>query len=147
MVTVETGLRRSEVARIHPDDVVGRPGDYRLHVVGKGQHERAVPITDDLTVRILSHRGYLFARPDGKPISARHLGRLISGALPGDWTTHTLRHRFATEAYRATNDLRAVQELLGHTSPVTTSIYTQVSSDAMRTAAAAARIPTQAVAP
>nr|WP_324684669.1 tyrosine-type recombinase/integrase [Mycobacterium sp. 94-17] len=71
-------------------------------------------------------------------MTPRHLGKLITRALPGPWTTHTLRHRFATMAYQASSDLRAVQELLGHTSPVTTAIYTKVADEAMRRAAIAA---------
>ncbi|MCF6386529.1 tyrosine-type recombinase/integrase [Mycobacterium sp. MBM] len=139
-VMVETGMRRREVVRIHPDDVAGRAGDYRLHVVGKGDHERWVPIGDDLADRILAHRGYLFAGRGSKPVTARHLGKQIAAALPGVWTAHTLRHRFATAAYQATSDLRAVQELLGHSSPDTTAIYTQIGGDAMRRAAQAAAL-------
>ncbi|REE74387.1 integrase/recombinase XerD [Rhodococcus wratislaviensis] len=141
-IAVETGLRRAEIAQAKPGDVEGRPGDYALHVVGKGGHERTVPISDDLAGAILECRTvHLF--PDvlgGGHLTPRHLGKLISRALPGDWTTHTLRHRFATMAYQAGGDLRAVQELMGHTSPVTTAIYTKVADDSMRSAASAARI-------
>lgn len=140
LIATETGLRRGEVARIHPRDVVGRAGHYRLHVVGKGGHEREVPISDELARQILAHRGHLFSGPDDQPITPEHLGKLCAAALPDGWTIHTLRHRFATEAYRATSDLRAVQELLGHTSPVTTAIYTKVADGAMRRAATAATL-------
>lgn len=139
-ITVETGLRRAEVAHVHPRDVEGRAGDFRLHIVGKGNHERTVPISDSLADRILGHTGYLFAGWNGQPITPRHLGKLITRALPGEWTTHTLRHRFATVAYQTTGDLRVVQDLLGHTSPVTTAIYTKVADQAMRRAALAAVI-------
>jgi len=54
--------------------------------------------------------------------------------LPGAWTGNTLRHRFATAAYGGTRDLRAVQELLGHTNPTTTARYTQASDAALRDA-------------
>jgi site-specific recombinase XerD len=40
---------------------------------------------------------------------------------------HSLRHRFASELYRVTLDLRLTQEMLGHSSPATTSIYTAFS--------------------
>lgn len=139
-VAVETGCRRAEVARVHHRDVEGRPGDYQLHVIGKGGHERTIPISDDLAGAILERSGYLFAGRAGDPITPRHLGKQIARALPDAWTLHTLRHRFATVAYQATSDLRAVQELLGHTSPVTTAIYTRVSDDSMRRAAAAAAL-------
>ena len=49
-------------------------------------------------------------------LSAGRVGELVSELLPDGWTTHTLRHRFASAAYRADRDIRAVQELLGHVS-------------------------------
>lgn len=51
---------------------------------------------------------------------------------------HTLRHRFASRAYRGTRNLRAVQTLLGHASIATTERYTQVNDDEIRAAAACA---------
>ncbi|OBK04066.1 recombinase XerD [Mycolicibacterium fortuitum] len=47
---------------------------------------------------------------------------------------HTLRHRFATRAYRATRNLRAVQMLLGHASVATTQRYLAVDDDEIRAA-------------
>ncbi|WP_190242394.1 MULTISPECIES: tyrosine-type recombinase/integrase [Rhodococcus] len=141
-IAVETGLRRAEIAQLRTSDVEGRPGEYALHVVGKGRHERVVPLADDLAEGILAVRTvHVFPNPlGGGAMTPQHLGKLITSALPGNWTTHTLRHRFATMAYQADRDLRAVQELLGHTSPVTTAVYTKVADDAMRTAARAAAL-------
>jgi site-specific recombinase XerD len=51
---------------------------------------------------------------------------VLSKLLPGKATAHTLRHRFASEAYASCLDLRAVQELLGHADPKTTARYTAV---------------------
>lgn len=143
-VAVETGLRRTEIARLKPTDVEGGPGNHAVHVVGKGGHERTVPITDELAGLLLSvTTPWVFPGPSGGPITPPHLGKLIAGALPGPWTTHTLRHRFATMAYQASSDLRAVQELLGHTSPVTTAIYTKPADQSMRRAAMAAAVQHQ----
>ncbi len=89
---------------------------------------------------LASDTEYVFQTYGGGPMTADRLGRLITEALPGEWTTHTLRHRFATLAYQADRDIRAVQELLGHASPVTTSIYTKIPDNAMRTAASAAHL-------
>lgn len=140
-IAVETGMRRAEIAKLRPADVSGRPGSQWLHVTGKGGHQRAVPITDELAAAIRDIPSeYVFQVYDGGPMTPGHLGKLIARALPGEWTTHTLRHRFASRAYEAERDLRAVQELLGHTSPVTTAIYTKVSDHSMRRAAMAARI-------
>jgi integrase len=63
---------------------------------------------------------------------------LIADALPGDWTAHTLRHRFASRAYRGSRNLRAVQRLLGHESVLSTERYTAVDDDEIRAAAASA---------
>jgi site-specific recombinase XerD len=49
--------------------------------------------------------------------------------LPDHWTMHTLRHRFASRAYRGTPNLGAVQVLLGHASIATTQRYTAVDDE------------------
>lgn len=59
---------------------------------------------------------------------------LITAALGHEATTHTLRHRAATVAYRGTRDLRAVQELLGHSRPETTAGYVAIEDEAIRAA-------------
>ena len=76
----------------------------------------------------------------GGHLAPATVGIMVARELPGDWTCHTLRHRFASVAYRQDRDIRAVQELLGHTSVTTTQIYTAVPDGAKRRAAAAAYI-------
>lgn len=142
-IAVETGLRRAEIASLRPKNVEGGPGSYALRVTGKGGHVRLVPIDDDLANTLLAIRtGYVFPSPAAghKHLTADHIGGIITAALPGGWTTHTLRHRFATRAYQATKDIRAVQELMGHVSPTTTAIYTRAEDSAVRAAAVAARL-------
>ena len=144
-LAAETGMRCIELAAVKRGDIEGSRGDYRIHIIGKGGHERLVPISDELA-------GQLFAvstecvfptrvragwKKRDEPISGKRLGKLIDDALPGDWTAHTLRHRFGTVAYQATSDIRAVQDLLGHASPTTTAVYTQITDAAMRRAALA----------
>ena len=85
-----------------------------------------------------SGSGWLFPNGVGGHLTAGHVGKLIAAALPGDWTAHTLRHRFATRAYRGSHDLRAVQRLLGHESVLSTERYTAVGDDEVRAAAARA---------
>lgn len=71
--------------------------------------------------------GWLFPTPRATgPIGAIRVGELVSRALPEHWTCHSLRHRFATKAYRASHDLLLVQRLLGHSKPETTAMYVQL---------------------
>jgi integrase len=131
------GLRRAEIARVHSDDVTSAG----LRIVGKGGKTRVVPLAPFLREWLERlPRGYVFPSPvhSGQPLTADNVGRRIAEALPDAWTAHTLRHRFATRAYQGSHDLRAVQELLGHSSVVTTQRYTLVSSDARMAAVMAA---------
>jgi len=146
-VAVETGMRRMEIAAIRRDDVEGWPGAFWLRITGKGGHQRTLPVSDDLAAALTAGTTeYVFPSFDrwgnelARHISPHQLGKLIAAALPDRWTAHTLRHRFATKAYEASRDIRAVQELLGHASPTTTAIYTRVANESLRAAAAAARL-------
>lgn len=131
------GLRRAEVARTRVDDVTATLDGPTLRVVGKGGRVRSVPISDELADAIAARgRGWLFPNVvTGEPLTPAHVGKCISRLLPPGWTTHTLRHRFASAAYRQDRDIRAVQELLGHASVATTQIYTEIPDDARRRAA------------
>lgn len=134
------GLRRGEISRVRRDDVDEALIGWSLRVKGKGGHERFVPLPDELAAQLRSMPpGWIFPsdrRPG--PLTAAHVGVLVSRVLPDGWTCHTLRHRFATVAYAEERDIRAVQELLGHAKIDTTAVYTQVPGDALRRAVKAA---------
>lgn len=136
------GLRRAEITRVRGDDVHPAIGGPVLEVRGKGDKVRAVPITDELAAMIATEApdgGWCFPSPERNgPLTPAHVGKLIARTLPGAWTTHTLRHRFASAAYAADRDIRAVQELLGHASVSTTQIYTAIPAEAARRAVASA---------
>lgn len=134
----EAGLRRAEVAAVHAHDLIDGADGAQLIVHGKGGKIRVVPVSDDLVELFGNVSGFLFpGRTDGH-ISAAHLGELVSAVLPDGYTMHTLRHRFATRAYRGTRNLRAVQVLLGHESVATTERYTAVDDGELRAAMTAA---------
>lgn len=136
-LAAQAGLRRGEIARVHTHDVVDDPllGGYALRVRGKGDKLRVVPLNRGLAAELRAQpAGWVFPSPAGGHLTPAHVGKLVSAALPGRWTTHTLRHRFATRAYGVDRDLRAVQELLGHSKPETTAIYTAIPDDAKRRA-------------
>lgn len=143
-IACELGLRRAEVAGVNSRDVVDGDTGAMLRVIGKGAKLRLVPISDELAGLLEQgprawdpdgeRGGFVFPGRDGGHLSPRYVGELCAEALPGDWTMHSLRHRFATRAYRGTRNLRAVQELLGHTSVATTQRYTAVDEDELRAA-------------
>lgn len=134
-LAAQCALRRSEVAAVHSDDLERDLAGWCLRVAGKGGHVRLVPLPDDLAADLAARpAGWVFPSSHGGHLTPAHLGKLIAAVLPGDLTTHTLRHRAATMAYAATHDLRAVQEFLGHSKPETTAIYTLVPDDAVRAA-------------
>lgn len=145
-LAADVGLRRAEVAACHTQDLTEHAGRYVLRVHGKGARERLVPVPEHLAryLRTLP-KGYLFPDTTGAGhLTPEHVGRLASRVLPAPHTLHTLRHRFATNIYRATRDLYAVQRLLGHTSPTVTQRYVGLDVDALWSvvdAVAAAPLP------
>jgi integrase/recombinase XerC len=143
----EAGLRRAEVARVHTRDLID-DAYPRLVVDGKGGKQRIVPISAGLAELIargaaghtegMPERGWLFPTGYGGHLTAQYVGLVVAAALPDNWTMHTLRHRYASRAYRGTRNLRAVQTLLGHASIATTERYTAVDDSEMRAAMVAA---------
>lgn len=134
----ELGLRRTEIAVVHRDDVQRAIGGWTLLVHGKGGKERVLEIEDEFARAILDacdpDSGWLFpGRIDGH-LSGQRVGNLISRLLPAGQSTHGLRHRFAVTTHEATGDVRIVQELLGHESLSTTQMYLPVSTSRKRRA-------------
>lgn len=134
LLAAHAGLRCSEISRVHSSDRVGE----ELRVLGKGGKTRAVPLMDPLAGRLHQIDGWAFPNGRGGHLSAGHVTRLLSAALPDGWTGHTLRHRMATAAYAGTRDLLAVGAVLGHSRPETTQRYVRIPDDALRAAVAAA---------
>ena len=82
----------------------------------------------ELAAARLPASGYLFRRHDGAPgpNAPGLVSQLAARALRDagvSATLHQLRHRFGTRTYQASHDIRVVQELMGHQSPVTTAAY------------------------
>ncbi len=141
-----SGLRLSELLGIRIFDT-----DFNSAVVrvrGKGEKDRIVPIGEYAVNAIkvyLEYRElvlpmekqednqYLFLNKFGKRISARNMRERIKNSLKRvsnnpAISPHTLRHSFATHMLDRGADLRAIQEMLGHSSLSVTQKYTQVSS-------------------
>ena len=131
------GLRRSEIAGLHTDAI--QEGGT-LRVLGKGGKTRIIPIHPHLVGPLAEAKargGWCFPNPAGSgPCHPVLVNRLLRGVMPPGFSTHTLRHRFATQVHSRSKDIRAVQVLLGHSSLATTQRYVGVSdqdlSDAVR---------------
>lgn len=139
---IYAGLRIAEVVQLGWADI--QPDC--LHVTGKGGNQRVVPLHRTLADSLAAERSrrlaagrtspWLFPSTAGGHLAASTLGRHVAEALPDKWTHHTLRHRFATQAYATDRDIRAVQELLGHVRPETTARYAAVPQNALISAVA-----------
>ena len=138
------GLRASEVIGLRMEDLDLERGELRVR--GKGAKERMVPIGEEairaledyLTVRsrFNPRTDHLFLNFRGTPLSRKGLWFLVTqifrGAAGFRVHPHVLRHSFATHLLDRGADLRAIQELLGHSSLGTTQIYTRVSLKRLR---------------
>lgn len=142
------GLRAFEIARLSWADIDLVERELRV-VDGKAGRPRRVPISGalaellDAAARRGHRHGPVIRRMDGRDghcgawrISSRANDFLHDQGIPE--TLHQLRHRFATVAYRATLDLRATQELLGHSNPATTTRYAAAAGASVRAAVEAA---------
>ena len=129
------GLRREEIATFHSSCIRGDA----LVIVGKGSKERRIPMHPSLRPYcddLLAHWGWAFPSHvvPGQHVTPETIQRMVTRALGEPWRTHDLRRFAATRWYDATHDLRAVQQLLGHSDPVTTSKYVHANDDSMRRA-------------
>lgn len=132
----EAGLRRAEIAQVHTGDLMDG-GALLVH--GKGGKNRVVPISTYLVSLIRqAPAGWLFPNTPDRHLTPEHVGKIISRALPDNWTAHTLRHRMASRAFHGSRNIRAVQALLGHESILTTERYVAICDDEIRAAAACA---------
>ncbi len=143
-----TGLRASEIVGLNLKDVNLDLGI--LKCVGKGSKERVVPMgrkAIDVIRRYIdrarpgslkSHaEGGLFLTRLGKKMSRQTLWKIIKSytkraRIDKVVTPHTLRHSFATHLLERGADLRAVQEMLGHSNISTTQIYTHINKERLK---------------
>lgn len=137
-----SGLRVSELTSLRFSDI--SPADGYLRIVGKGDKQRLVPISQAALDRIMTYRDtsrpdanneYVFLNAKGKPLTRVMIFYIIKQAalvanITKNISPHTLRHSFATHLLAGGATISQVQEMLGHESVVTTEIYTHVDTTA-----------------
>ena len=141
-----SGLRVSEIINLEVKNVNLNRGV--IQVFGKGAKERKVPLGDyaieyiNKYITLVRNKNpnksskYLFLSKYGEPLTRQYFFKMIRkyallAGIDRPISPHILRHSFATHLLENNADLRAVQEMLGHTNIATTQIYTHVSSRRM----------------
>jgi integrase/recombinase XerD len=123
------GLRVHEIAKLRGEDVDLETG--WLYVDGKGGTRCAIPLHPQLAAiaKTMPPVDWWFPH-NGTHVSGEWVSTCIRRALRAVGSTataHQLRHSFGTAVLRSSHDLRVTQELLRHSSPASTAIYTQVA--------------------
>lgn len=140
-----TGIRLSELVNIKIKDI--NFNENKIKILGKGNKERYVyygHVCSDLIQEYLNIRhditkkitDYLIVGEQGE-LTGRMVEYIIKkyikkSDIKGKISPHTLRHTFATHLLNEGADIRSVQELLGHSNLKTTSIYTHISNERLR---------------
>jgi integrase/recombinase XerD len=142
------GLRVSEWIETSLKDVMLDEGVVR--VFGKGSKERLVPLGRNAIRWLAAYlnvqrphlergegQGRLFLNAQGRPLTRMGAWKILRkyverAGIERRVTPHTLRHTFATHLLEGGADLRAVQEMLGHSDISTTQLYTHVDREYLR---------------
>jgi integrase/recombinase XerD len=143
------GLRVSEVTSLKISNIYVK--DEFIRIFGKGDKERLIPISQSI-IKTLNlyidgerkfqninpkHTDTLFINRRGSGLSRQMVFLIIKdlaekAGIKKNIGPHTIRHSFATHLLEGGADLRAVQQMLGHSSISTTEIYTHISDQYLR---------------
>ncbi len=145
------GLRVSELVNLKLSELFFNEGI--VSVTGKGNKQRLVPLGEEAKKSILLYLQYdrvkiepvkgsediLFLNRRGRKLSRQMIFIMIKNlvekaGIRKSISPHTFRHSFATHLVQNGADLRAVQDLLGHASIITTEIYTHLNREDLRKA-------------
>ncbi len=131
-----SGLRVSELVNLKKQDL-----DFNENIgwvrAGKGKKDRMFILSKKLSLKLKKytekHSDWHYIFSENKPLSTRNIQKIVQktaffAGINKHVHPHTLRHSFATHLLDAGNDLRRIQELLGHSSIATTQGYVHVSS-------------------
>ena len=141
MMLYSSGIRVSECCNLKMTDLElgqkmgwvrdGKGGKDRLFILSDGIIEALAAFT---TGRSTVH---IFANKSGKSLTPRNIQKIVATAarragISKAVSPHTLRHSFATHLLDSGENIRKIQELLGHSNLQTTQIYTKVSTEELR---------------
>ena len=147
-VLFSCGLLVSELVNLKFNDIFER--EKFLRIIGKGDKERLVPISDSALHEIQlwlydrnlmkikpGEQDYVFLNRRGAHLTRTMILIMIKrtaeeAGITKTVSPHTLRHSFATELLKGGADLRAIQEMLGHENIKTTQIYTHIDITTLR---------------
>lgn len=138
-----SGVRVSEAAKLKINDLEfeERIGKIRG---GKGNKDRIIILSQKWIENLKQHlraretpSEYVFTKKNGKPISADTIQRIIRTArekagIKRQVTPHVLRHSFSTHLLESGENIRKIQELLGHANLSTTQIYVHVATSELK---------------
>lgn len=144
------GLRVSELTNLRLTDLFFEEGYIRI--IGKGNKERLIPISqhaiEQINIYVKEYRNkmpkidkksenILFLNRRGRKLTRVMIFTIIKelakkAGMKKNVSPHTFRHSFATHLYDNGANLRAIQQMLGHESIITTEIYTHLSDSYLR---------------
>ncbi len=145
-----SGLRVSELTSLRLTNIYWQEGF--LKIIGKGDKERLVPIGEEALKHLRFYiegvrrhintikpkaRHLVFLNRNGGSLSRVSVFTMVKkcaqeASITKNVSPHTFRHSFATHLIEGGADLRAVQDMLGHESILTTEIYTHLDTDFLR---------------
>ena len=141
-----TGLRVSELANLKIGDINFDKSE--MNIIGKGNKQRVVIFNNKSKEKLIRYlkndkrlislkTRALFENKYKEALPPRSIQRLLKkylnfSGISSKYSTHTLRHTFASHLLEGGADIKVIQQLLGHSSPETTKIYTHVSSSSLK---------------
>ncbi|MEK6958122.1 MAG: site-specific tyrosine recombinase/integron integrase [archaeon] len=138
-----SGVRVSEAVKMKGEDInfkerigkvkSGKGAKDRIIILSKNWCRHAKKYVDRKKVK----SPFLFSKKNGKPLTSDTVQRIVRRAakragIQKHVTPHSLRHSFATHLLEAGENIRKIQELLGHSNLNTTQIYTHVSTEQLK---------------
>lgn len=138
-----TGVRVSEAVKLKIENINFDEGTAIVKS-GKGNKDRLVILSKKWGFKMKKHienrknqSDFLFAHKNGKPFSVDTIQKIVKTSaeqanITKKVTPHTLRHSFATHLLENGENIRKIQELLGHSNLATTQIYTKVFPEELK---------------